>query len=105
VDEPIIQSEPDRYVAWRGEALAYKLVQLKFRELRDWARKDLGVNLDMGRFHEEMLIGGLPLDRLDARTNRWIDESSIARRLPDRACSDHCSIGTVRRRAVLIFPA
>jgi len=73
VDEPTIQSETDRYIAWPGQALAYKLGQLKFRELRERARKELGGQFDVKSFHDEMLSGGvLPLDLLDARTNDWI---------------------------------
>jgi uncharacterized protein (DUF885 family) len=75
VDEPTIQSETDRYIAWPGQALAYKLGQLKFLELRDRARKELGSQFDIKSFHDEMLNGGvLPLDLLDARTNDWIHE-------------------------------
>jgi uncharacterized protein (DUF885 family) len=73
VDEPTIQSETDRYIAWPAQALSYKLGQLKFRELRDRARKELGSRFDIRRFHDEMLDGGtLPLDLLDARTDKWI---------------------------------
>jgi len=73
VDEPTIQSETDRYIAWPAQALAYKLGQLKFRELRDRAAKALGPAFDLRRFHDEMLSGGvLPLDLLDSRTDRWI---------------------------------
>jgi uncharacterized protein (DUF885 family) len=73
VDEPTIQSETDRYIAWPAQALSYKLGQLKFRELRDRARKELGPKFDIRRFHDEMLDGGtLPLDLLDSRTNAWI---------------------------------
>jgi uncharacterized protein (DUF885 family) len=73
VDEPTIQSETDRYIAWPAQALAYKLGQLKFRELRDRAQKELGPRFDIRTFHDEMLNGGvLPLDLLDARTDRWI---------------------------------
>ncbi len=73
VDEPTIQSETDRYVAWPAQALSYKLGQLKFRELRDRAQKALGPKFDIRKFHDEMLDGGtLPLDLLDARTNQWI---------------------------------
>jgi uncharacterized protein (DUF885 family) len=75
VDEPTIQAETDRYIAWPGQALAYKLGQLKFRELRDRAQKELGPKFDIRTFHDEMLNGGsLPLDLLDARTNGWIAE-------------------------------
>jgi len=75
VDEPTIQSETDRYIAWPAQALSYKLGQLKFRELRDRAQKELGPKFDIRNFHDEMLNGGvLPLDLLDARTNSWIQE-------------------------------
>jgi uncharacterized protein (DUF885 family) len=73
VDEPTIQSETDRYISWPAQALAYKLGQLKFLELRERARKELGPKFDLRAFHDEMLNGGaLPLDLLDARTNAWI---------------------------------
>ena len=73
VDEPTIQAETDRYVSWPAQALSYKLGQLKFRELRDRAQKELGAKFDIRSFHDEMLSGGvLPLDLLDSRTNSWI---------------------------------
>jgi uncharacterized protein (DUF885 family) len=73
VDEPTIQSETDRYIAWPAQALSYKLGQLKFRELRARAQRELGPKFDIRAFHDEMLNGGaLPLDLLDARTNAWI---------------------------------
>jgi uncharacterized protein (DUF885 family) len=72
-DEPEIQSETDRYIAWPGQCLSYKIGQLKFRELRERAQKELGPKFDLRTFHDEMLSGGaLPLDLLDARTNAWI---------------------------------
>jgi uncharacterized protein (DUF885 family) len=75
VDEPTIQSETDRYIAWPAQALSYKLGQLKFRELRERAQKELGPKFDIRSFHDEMLNGGtLPLDLLEARTNQWIAE-------------------------------
>jgi uncharacterized protein (DUF885 family) len=78
VDEPTLQAETDRYIAWPAQALSYKLGQLKFRELRDRAQKALGPKFDIRTFHDEMLSGGvLPLDLLDARTNRWI-QSQLA---------------------------
>jgi uncharacterized protein (DUF885 family) len=73
VDEPTIQSETDRYIAWPAQALSYKLGQLKFRELRERAQKELGSKFQLRSFHDEMLDGGtLPLDLLEARTDRWI---------------------------------
>jgi uncharacterized protein (DUF885 family) len=75
VDEPTIQSETDRYIAWPGQALSYKLGQLKIRELRERAKKELGPKFDLRSFHDEMLNGGtLPLDLLEARTAKWIAE-------------------------------
>jgi uncharacterized protein (DUF885 family) len=75
VDEPTIQSETDRYISWPAQALSYKLGQLKIRELRDRAQKQLGPMFDLCKFHDEILDGGaLPLDLLDERTNKWIAE-------------------------------
>jgi uncharacterized protein (DUF885 family) len=75
VDEPTIQSETDRYIAWPAQALSYKLGQLKFRELRGRAQKELGPKFDIRKFHDEMLDGGtLPLDLLEAGTDKWIAE-------------------------------
>jgi len=73
IDEPSIQTETDRYIAWPAQALSYKIGQLKIRELRDRARRELGSRFDIRLFHDEMLNGGtLPLDLLDARTDKWI---------------------------------
>jgi uncharacterized protein (DUF885 family) len=86
VDEPTIQSETDRYIAWPAQALSYKLGQLKFRELRDRAQKALGTKFDIRSFHDEMLDGGtLPLDLLDARTNKWIAEQKSVKNNDSKA--------------------
>ena len=75
VDEPTLQSETDRYISWPAQALSYKLGQLKIRELRERAHKELGAKFDLRAFHDEMLDGGtLPLDLLEARTNKWIEQ-------------------------------
>jgi uncharacterized protein (DUF885 family) len=75
----MIQSETDRYIAWPGQCLSYKIGQLKFRELRERAQKELGPKFDLRTFHDEMLSGGaLPLDLLDARTNAWIASQKAA---------------------------
>jgi uncharacterized protein (DUF885 family) len=72
VDEPTIQSETDRYIAWPGQALAYKLGQLKILELRERARKALGSRFDIRSFNDEILNAGvLPLDLLEARMTDW----------------------------------
>lgn len=78
IDEPTIQSETDRYIAWPAQALSYKLGQLKFRELRARAEKQLGAKCDRRTFHDQMLNGGvLPLDLLDSRTNSWIKAQKL----------------------------
>jgi uncharacterized protein (DUF885 family) len=78
IDEPTIQSETDRYISWPAQALSYKLGQLKFRELRARAEKELGPAFDIRSFHDEMLNGGvLPLDLLDFRTTAWIAERKL----------------------------
>jgi uncharacterized protein (DUF885 family) len=75
VDEPTIQSETDRYISWPAQALSYKLGQLKIRELRERAKKEMGAKFDIRKFHDEILDGGtLPLDMLEARTDKWIAE-------------------------------
>jgi uncharacterized protein (DUF885 family) len=75
VDEPTIQSETDRYISWPAQALSYKLGQLKIRELQEHAKQELGPKFDIRTFHDEILSGGaLPLDMLEARTNKWITE-------------------------------
>ena len=72
-DEPDIQAETDRYIAWPGQALAYKMGQLKILELRERARQQLGGKFDIRAFHDEILDGGaLPLDVMDARVGAWI---------------------------------
>ncbi len=71
--EPDVQAETDRYIAMPGQALAYKLGQLKILELRARAEKELGAKYDIRAFHDEILNGGaLPLDVLDARTTAWM---------------------------------
>ena len=71
--EPEIQSETDRYIAWPAQALAYKLGQLKIREMRERAEKELGPKFDVRAFHDEVLNGGaLPLDLFEARMDGWI---------------------------------
>jgi uncharacterized protein (DUF885 family) len=74
MDEPNIQSEVDRYIAWPGQALAYKLGQLEILKLREEALQKLGNKFDLRAFHDEVLgNGALPLDVLDTEVSDWID--------------------------------
>jgi uncharacterized protein (DUF885 family) len=67
------QSETDRYISWPAQALAYKIGELKIRELRARAEQKLGAKFDVRRFHTEILKdGALPLDVLEAKIDRWI---------------------------------
>ena len=73
VDEVEVQSETDRYISWPGQALAYKVGQMKILELRERAKKELGGKFDIRRFHDAVLgAGALPMDVLEARINAWI---------------------------------
>jgi uncharacterized protein (DUF885 family) len=73
MDEQNIQTEVDRYIAWPGQALSYKLGQMKILELRERARHELGSHFDIRTFHDAVLDqGGLPLDVLEDKVNRWI---------------------------------
>ena len=69
-----LQAEVDRYISYPGQALSYKIGQLKILELRKRAEDQLGGKFDIRAFHDEILGGGaLPLDVLDTRTNAWIE--------------------------------
>ena len=68
-----IDSEVNRYISNPGQALAYKLGELKIRELRSRAEKELGPKFDLRRFHDAVIgQGAVPLDALDAQINAWI---------------------------------
>lgn len=65
--------EVDRYIVWPGQALAYKLGQLKIRDLRLLAERELGADFDVRQFHDELLSrGALPLTMLEPRMKAWI---------------------------------
>ena len=75
MDDVDIESETDRYIAWPGQALAYKIGQMKILELREHAKQKLGSRFDIKGFHDCVLGGGaLPMDLLERRVNAWILE-------------------------------
>ena len=70
-----VMNEVDRYINWPGQALAYKIGQLKIQELKDRAKKELGDSFDIKDFHHEVLKrGALPLDILEQYIEQWILE-------------------------------
>lgn len=68
-----IEAEVNRYISWPGQALAYKLGELKIRELRTMATRELGPKFDLAAFHDAVLgQGSVPLDVLDQQIKDWV---------------------------------
>jgi uncharacterized protein (DUF885 family) len=78
-DEPDVQAETDRYIAFPGQALGYKLGQLEILRLRQKAQDELGKQYDIRAFHDEVLnAGALPLDMLETRVDSWIAQQKTS---------------------------
>jgi uncharacterized protein (DUF885 family) len=73
IDEPEVQEETDRYMAWPAQALGYKIGQLEILKLRAYAKDQLGSRFDIRAFHDQILNGGaLPMDVLGDRIHNWV---------------------------------
>lgn len=79
LDEVDLQAETDRYIVWPGQALGYKIGQMKIVELRERAKKELGDKFDIRHFHDEVLgAGSLPMNLLEERIEQWIRRTLAA---------------------------
>ena len=74
-----IEAEVNRYISWPGQALGYKMGELKIRELRARAEKELGGKFDIKSFHDVVLRqGSVPLPVLEQQVKAWIEERKKA---------------------------
>jgi uncharacterized protein (DUF885 family) len=80
-----VETEVDRYISWPGQALSYKLGELKIVELRERAEKELGSKFDLRAFHDAVLSeGSVPLPVLEQRIDAFIADAKKQSRKPDR---------------------
>ena len=78
-----IENEVDRYITSPGGVSAYKIGELKIRELRSYAEKELGEKFDIRAFHDEILGGGqLPLDLLEKQIRNWVAKQKEVKPTP-----------------------
>jgi uncharacterized protein (DUF885 family) len=74
-----IEVEVDRYIVWPGQAVSYKIGQMKIRELRQYAERELGEKFDVRAFHDHVLENGaVPLNVLEAQIREWVRQVKSA---------------------------
>jgi uncharacterized protein (DUF885 family) len=89
-NEHDVTVEVDRYIVWPGQALAYKIGELKIKELRAHATRELGENFDVRQFHDQVLgNAALPLDLLEQRIKAWVAERKADRPATAAQAGEH----------------
>jgi uncharacterized protein (DUF885 family) len=80
-NEHDVTVEVDRYIVWPGQALAYKIGEMRIKALRADATRELGVQFDLRAFHDQLLANGaLPLDVLEGRIRNWVQLQKSAKK-------------------------
>ncbi len=80
LSEHEIETETDRYIGWPGQALSYKIGELKIRELRQKAEQALGEKFDLRKFHDAVLgLGSVPLPVLEDEIGRFIADQGASK--------------------------
>eukprot|EP00105_Crassostrea_gigas_P009341 XP_011424254.1 PREDICTED: uncharacterized protein LOC105326091 isoform X3 [Crassostrea gigas] len=88
--EEMIAIEIDRYITWPGQACAYKIGELKIKELRKKAEDELGSKFDIREFHASVLkVGSLPLHVLEKIVNQWIVETKNKAAESSQTCTSN----------------